>query len=67
MISQIIKKEKLHEIIAFDITNIYQKTELLEKDKIRLSKLNEELKAYNLAIDDIVRHKEILQTKLNNQ
>lgn len=60
-----IKKEKLHEIIAFDITNIYQKTELLEKDKIRLSKLNEELKAYNLAIDDIVRHKEILQTKIN--
>lgn len=60
-----IKKEKLHEIIAFDVTNIYQKTELLEKDKIRLSKLNNELKAYNLAIDDIVRHKEILQTKIN--
>ncbi len=56
--------ENLHELIASDITIEYSKTKVLEKDKIELSKLNDELKEYALSIDDTIRHQEILQAKV---
>lgn len=57
--------ERLRELIATDITAEYAKTETLEKDKERLSRLNSELKDYYLSIDDAVRRQEILQAKMN--
>ena len=58
-------KDKLHEMIASDVTSEYAKTQALEKDKAELSRLNRELKDYNLNIDDAVRRQEILQAKVN--
>lgn len=58
-------KEKLHELIASDVTGEYAKTQALEKDKAELSRLNRELKKYNLNIDETVRRQEILQAKVN--
>ena len=57
--------ETLHEITAANITSEYTKTQLLEKDKYELSRLNEELQEYHLSIDEVVRHQEILQAKIN--
>ena len=57
--------ETLHEIVASDITTEYAETQALEKDKIELSKLNEELRDYYLSIDETVRRQEILQAKVN--
>ncbi len=58
-------KERLHEIIASDVTAEYAKTQALSKDKEELSRLAEELKAYTLGIDETVRRQEILQAKVN--
>lgn len=57
--------EKLHEIIASDITAEYSKTQALEQEKADLLRLNSELKEYTLSIDDTVRRQEILQAKVN--
>lgn len=57
-------KEKLHEMIASDVTGEYAKTQALERDKAELDRLNRELKEYNRNIDDIVRRQEILQAKV---
>lgn len=57
--------EHLHEIIAMNVTNEYLKTQQLEKDKIELSKIKQELQNYNLSIDEVVKHQEILQAKIN--
>ena len=60
-----IRDDTLRELIAFDITGEYAKTQALEKDKTELSRLNRELKEYNRNIDEIVRRQEILQAKVN--
>ena len=57
--------EKLHEMIASDISAEYGKTKALERDKAELSQLNHELREYYLSIDDTVRRQEILQAKVN--
>ena len=57
--------EKLHEMIASDITTEYAKNRALEKDKEELSKLNRELQEYYLSIDNTVRRQENLQAKVN--
>lgn len=57
--------ERLHEMIASDVTTEYAKTQALERDKQELSRLNRELKEYNRSIDDTVRRQEILQAKVN--
>ena len=57
--------EVLHEMIAADITTEYAKTQALERDKAELHRLNRELEAYTLGLDDAVRHQEILQAKVN--
>ena len=57
--------ERLHEMIAYDITAEYAKTQMLERDKAELSRLNDELKEYTAGIDEAVRHREILQARVN--
>ncbi len=57
--------DRLHEMIASDITAEYARTQALEKDKAELSRLNRELREYALGIDETVRRKEILQAKVN--
>lgn len=61
----VIGNENLHEIIAMNVTSEYLITQQLEKDKIELSKIKQELQDYNLSIDEVVRHQEILQAKIN--
>ena len=61
----IIGNEHMREIIATNVTGEYLKTQQLEKDKAELSKINQELQDYNLSIDEVVRHQEILQAKVN--
>lgn len=55
----------LYEIIASDVTEVYEKTEALKKDTAELERINSELKEYNLSIDEMVRKKEILQAKVS--
>ena len=57
--------ERLHEMIASDITAEYAETQKLSEDKAELSRLNLELKEYTQSIDDTVRRREILQAKVN--
>lgn len=57
--------EKLHEMIASDITAEYAKTQTLEQDKAELSRLKRELQAYGSSIEETVRRQEILQAKVN--
>ena len=57
--------EPLHELIANDITDLYQKSEQLKADNLRLQKLAENMKAYGETIADTVRQREILQAKVN--
>lgn len=57
--------ERMHEMIASDVTAEYAKTQALEKDKAELSRINRELKEYTLGIDETVRRQEILQAKVN--
>ncbi|MBR6352215.1 MAG: hypothetical protein IKR93_07830 [Firmicutes bacterium] len=55
----------LHEIIADDITELYQKTEELRLDNERARQLSAGMKAYGNTITDTVRRQEILQAKMN--
>lgn len=55
----------LHEMVAWDVTEIYAKTEALQRGNEALSRMTEERKAYSLKIDDVVRRQEILQAKVN--
>lgn len=55
----------LHEMVAEDVTEIHAKTEELRKSNKELSVMMNELKAYTLKIDDVVRRQEILQAKID--
>lgn len=55
---------RLHEMVASDITEIHTKTEMLRRDNVELSRMNDELRAYSMKIDDTVRRQEILQAKV---
>lgn len=57
--------EPLFEMIAQDVTEIHEATEKLKRDNEQLYSMKEELCAYSLRIDDIVREQEILQAKIN--
>ncbi len=58
-------KEVLRELIASDVTELYAESHTLEADNARLAKMNEDLKAYGLKIDEAVRRQEMLQAKVN--
>lgn len=55
----------LHEMVAYDVTEIYKKTESLKRDNAELQRLKEELSAYSFKTDDTVRRQEILQAQVN--
>ena len=55
----------LHELIADDITELYEKSEKLRADNERIRKLTESMKVYSETITDTVRRQEILQAKIN--
>ena len=55
----------LHELIADDITELYEKTEQLRDDNERSRRLAEDMRAYGETISDTVRQQEILQAKIN--
>ena len=57
--------EHLHDMIASDITAEYAKTQALEKDRAELARITRELREYSRGIDEMVRHQEILQAKVN--
>lgn len=61
----VINNENVYEVIATNVTNEYNKTQILEKNKKDLSRIKKELQEYNLNIDEVVRRKEILQAKIN--
>ena len=60
-----INGEKTKEMIAYDITAEYAKTQALKEDKAELSRLNRELWEYYASIDESVQRQEILQAKMN--
>ena len=55
----------LHELIADDITELYEKSEKLRRDNERAHRLAAGMKAYGDSIADTVRRQEILQAKIN--
>ena len=57
--------EKLHEMIASDITAEYAETQALKEENKELSRLKQKLQAYSLNIEETVRRQEILQAKIN--
>ncbi len=61
----ILNNEVIHEITATNVTNEYNKTKDLEKDKLELSRIKKDLEDYNLSINEVVKRQEILQAKIN--
>ena len=57
--------EKLHEMIASDITDEYAETQALKEEYAELSRMKQKLQAYSLNIEETVRRQEILQAKVN--
>lgn len=57
--------EPLHELVAADVTEAYEKTKQLRKENQVLSGVKKRLQDYNLVIDDVVRRQEILQAKVH--
>ena len=55
----------LHELIADDITELYEKSEELRRDNERVRQLSMSMKAYGETITDTVRRQEILQAKIS--
>lgn len=55
----------LHGMIAWDVSEIHEKAEALQRDNEILSELKEELQSYGLKIDEMIRRQEILQAKIN--
>ncbi|MCQ2462601.1 MAG: hypothetical protein MJ177_04255 [Clostridia bacterium] len=55
--------ELCHELIADDITEIYRKSEILQKDNERLKSQNRIMQEYGETIDETVRRQEVLMTK----
>ncbi len=55
----------LHELIADDVTELYEKTERLRADNERSRLLAAGMKAYGETVGDTVRRQEILQAKAN--
>lgn len=55
----------LHELIADDVTELYEKTEQLRADNERSRLLAAGMKAYGETVGDTVRRQEILQAKAN--
>ncbi len=57
--------EPMHELIADDITELYNKSEQLRAGNERARRLSADMKAYGKTIADTVRRQETLQAKIN--
>ena len=55
----------LHELIADDISELYEKRDELSRDVERAARLKESMDAYGRTIDDAVRENEILQARIS--
>ena len=58
-------KEMIKEIVASNVTEYYQKTQLLEEETKRLQSFQEELRKYHVGMRENVRKEEILRAKMN--
>lgn len=58
------EQELLYELIADDITELFDKAQQLRLGNAQLEKMAEKMKQYGLTIDDTVRNQEILQAKI---
>lgn len=58
------KGELLQELIADDVTELYEKTEELSRGNQQLSELAEKMKQYGRTIDESIRKQEILDIKI---
>ena len=58
-------KETIKEIVASNVTEYYQKTQLLEEETKRLQGFQEELRKYHAGMRENVRKEEILRAKMN--
>ncbi len=55
----------MHELIADDITELYEQSETLRRDNERSRQLGAAMKTYGATVTDTVRRQEILQAKIN--
>lgn len=60
-----VDSRELHELLAFDVTDIRLKNEELMRTNKEIEELNEELRQYSMNMEDAIREQEILQTKIN--
>ena len=58
-------EEEINEIIALDVTKIVEKNELLDIENKKLKEANKKLASYNNQTLELIRHKEILNAKIN--
>lgn len=58
-------REDIHELLADDITELYRKTEALQKKNEMMRQQNRRMREYSETIDENVRRQEILSTKTN--
>ena len=56
---------KIHELLAFDVTQEYRLTEELREKQKKVQKINRRLKALNSSIQFIIMDKETLQIKIH--
>ena len=57
--------DRIHEVIASDVTEQYAKTLQLKARTERMKEFSHELREYNVGIQDMVRREEILRAKMN--
>ena len=60
-----LNEEEINEIIALDVTKIVEKNELLDVENKKLKEANKKLASYNNQTLELIRHKEILNAKIN--
>lgn len=58
------KESLIHELVADDVTELYEKTLVLREANAELAELSRKMKQYQLTIDETVRKQEILQAKI---
>ena len=61
--THIIGTQRIYELIAVDITDEVAQNQLLAKKNAELERLNDQLAAYNRNLEQIVRERQLLQSK----
>lgn len=60
----LLASEPCYELLAEDITELYRRSEALQKETQRLAAQNRIMKEYSKTIDETVRRQEVLNTKI---